>query len=418
MTMIREELLAYAVEIPGVEGYRAVYGSRVWGLPEPEREGLFREVTEVEYALDVIGCETDMGLAEFADRPGTIRGRWQESVSKKYEIVLVVDSTGDARLFADVELPLTENRDAAEVWHSPSARGWSDPGYDALFAAVDVVLAREDRTKTFMYIGQKDVPRVGYSHLALAEEPEATGGAGVPGISGGQGASAADGGDGTGAVPEDDGRAVLTLGDRRGSLWADDPAVVQVRSRGFRLAQIERCSVLEVGADLEVPAVPAGMEVVTWVDTLPEEHLARMADVNTVFARDVPKGDLDFELEIDTPEKIREREKVRAASGTRSYGTALWDREADVFAGMTAFGVDAGNAHAYQGATVTRPEYRGRGLAGALKLLNAAHLRSAAPGVGRVYTWNAAENDAMLAINNRVGFRPVFMESAWERVTD
>ena len=53
----------------------------------------------------------------------------------------------------------------------------------------------------------------------------------------------------------------------------------------------------------------------------------------------------------------------------------------------------------------TRPEYRGRGLALAAK---AASLRwAAANGITRVSTANDSENAPMLAINRRLGYRPL-----------
>ena len=54
--------------------------------------------------------------------------------------------------------------------------------------------------------------------------------------------------------------------------------------------------------------------------------------------------------------------------------------------------------------TGTRPELRGRGLARLAKLAVAAWARDS--GVDVLYTGNDAANEAMLAINRRLGYRP------------
>ncbi len=64
--------------------------------------------------------------------------------------------------------------------------------------------------------------------------------------------------------------------------------------------------------------------------------------------------------------------------------------------------------------TGTVPAYRGRGLAGLVKL--AALHRAAARGVSVAYTGNDAANAPMLAINNRIGYRQV--ASQWSCVRE
>ncbi|MEV4725282.1 GNAT family N-acetyltransferase [Micromonospora humida] len=64
--------------------------------------------------------------------------------------------------------------------------------------------------------------------------------------------------------------------------------------------------------------------------------------------------------------------------------------------------------------TATRPEYRGRGLARLTK--QAALHRAAGRGVRTAYTSNDEANAPMLAVNTRLGYRPV--ASAWSCLRD
>jgi hypothetical protein len=49
------------------------------------------------------------------------------------------------------------------------------------------------------------------------------------------------------------------------------------------------------------------------------------------------------------------------------------------------------------------------------KLANLARLTEVAPDRTEVYTWNADENEHMLAINVALGFRRCGLEAVWQR---
>jgi len=53
-----------------------------------------------------------------------------------------------------------------------------------------------------------------------------------------------------------------------------------------------------------------------------------------------------------------------------------------------------------------------------VKLANLVRLADAAPERSVVYTWNADENDHMLAINIELGFRRCGLEAIWQRADD
>ena len=59
--------------------------------------------------------------------------------------------------------------------------------------------------------------------------------------------------------------------------------------------------------------------------------------------------------------------------------------------------------------------HRGHRLGMRMKLANLVALDDADPTRERIYTWNADENEHMLAINVALGFRPFALESTWQR---
>lgn len=62
--------------------------------------------------------------------------------------------------------------------------------------------------------------------------------------------------------------------------------------------------------------------------------------------------------------------------------------------------------------TTTVPAARGRGLALAVKIESLRRLRAERPDVERVGTKNAEQNEAILAINRKLGFVPVLTLTA------
>ena len=74
-----------------------------------------------------------------------------------------------------------------------------------------------------------------------------------------------------------------------------------------------------------------------------------------------------------------------------------------------------GREFAYQFDTLVVGVHRGHGLGMLVKLANLVELAEVAPERAVVYTWNADENDHMLAINIALGFRRRGLEAAWQR---
>ncbi len=85
-----------------------------------------------------------------------------------------------------------------------------------------------------------------------------------------------------------------------------------------------------------------------------------------------------------------------------------WDRDRLVALSFLDFPVERGNV--WTGYTASDREYRGRGIAQAVK--NESVGQAIELGIPRIRTDNDAENEAMLAINRKLGYVPVY--AIWE----
>ena len=70
---------------------------------------------------------------------------------------------------------------------------------------------------------------------------------------------------------------------------------------------------------------------------------------------------------------------------------------------------------AEQDDTLVVKDHRGKRLGMLVKISNLRRLARKHPSVERVLTFNAAENQHMLAINEALGFRPAGYDGEWQR---
>ena len=71
----------------------------------------------------------------------------------------------------------------------------------------------------------------------------------------------------------------------------------------------------------------------------------------------------------------------------------------------------------FQSGTLVLPSHRGHRLGLALKLANHRQLQAVEPAPRLVHTYSAEENTPMIAVNTRLGFRPVELSDEWQRRT-
>lgn len=170
-------------------------------------------------------------------------------------------------------------------------------------------------------------------------------------------------------------------------------ALPYARRRGFTPSREERFSALDLGSLPPLPAAPAGVRLVSLAGVDPRRVYQVDVAASVDEPGDVPTDALTYEhWRADTWDNVGlDRE---ASTGAEVDG---------VLAAISL--VKRDGARMWSDYTGTAPEHRGRGLATAAKL--AALHRAAADGVTVAYTGNDEANAPMLAINARLGYRPV-----------
>jgi mycothiol synthase len=157
---------------------------------------------------------------------------------------------------------------------------------------------------------------------------------------------------------------------------------------------------------LRTPPVPAvaGYELVSWTGPTPDDLLESYARARHAI-NDAPHDDAIAD-ERFTPERIRDIEAAVARRDREQRVTVAVDGARTVV-GQTELRVArTAGATAFTEETAVVAAHRGRGLALWIKDGVLRRLAVERPDVPQVVTDNDVTNRAMLAVNDRLGFRP------------
>lgn len=201
-----------------------------------------------------------------------------------------------------------------------------------------------------------------------------------------------------------------------GSVPADDPGVRFALAHGYRLAQVERMSRLELPARVTTPAPSVGYSLETWEGPTPDIHLADLATLHAGMSTDTPVGELDFEAEIWDSDRVRAADARELNGGRRLLTAAAVHQASGTVVGFSQLSVPPEEGRPIgQADTIVAASHRGHRLGMLLKAANLARLEVDAPGHPAIYTWNAEENRHMLNVNEAVGFIPIGYCGGWRR---
>ncbi|CAI3802193.1 GNAT family N-acetyltransferase [Pseudarthrobacter sp. MM222] len=222
-----------------------------------------------------------------------------------------------------------------------------------------------------------------------------------------------------------DGPGRLRPATGAGFLPADARGVRFALAAGYRLEQVERFSVLDVPAHagtwdgLEREAVAkAGedYELLGWTGTCPDGYVDEFAVLMSRMSTDAPTGELSYDEETWDVARVRHVEDKWKKAGIVSLVAAARHRPSGKLAAYSVLQLTPSKPWlADQDDTLVARPHRGHRLGMLVKLLNLRRLRSEYPDVERVITFNAVENDHMLAINIALGFRPAGWDGEWQR---
>ena len=228
-----------------------------------------------------------------------------------------------------------------------------------------------------------------------------------------------------GGEPPADTTGVLEPPTGAGRIHPDDAGARFALHHGYVLEQAERYSVLQLPIDDELrarlqaeAAEQAGPEyrLVTWHDHTPDEWVDQVAVLESRMSTDPPLGSLDFQQTAWDADRVRTWESEVTAGNHGYLAAAAEHVPTHTLAGFTIvrFPVDHEEI-VFQDDTLVLPEHRGRRLGMLIKAENLRILREVRPGARRVHTWNAEENQYMLAINVALGFAPTGVCGAWQK---
>lgn len=157
----------------------------------------------------------------------------------------------------------------------------------------------------------------------------------------------------------------------------------------------------------------ADVTLVRWIGACPAVHRAAYARSLSAMS-DAPTDDLDVNPFTLDEDDVRELDDARLSLGWRPFTLFAVDSDGRP-AGHTTVMVNPFRPDAsWQWDTVVLDTHRRRGIGRWLKAEMWRWLRDEAPEVGRLSTGNAESNDAMLAINVAMGYRPAVVFAMWQ----
>lgn len=210
-----------------------------------------------------------------------------------------------------------------------------------------------------------------------------------------------------------------TRGVGRTTIWlgaAEDDlgAKAFVESFGFHYASHDarrRQVLAEVDGDeverLHAQAAVAAGDYVLERGMLPTpvDVLEQLVDV-TAAINDAPMGDLTFEDEHFDLKRLQDIEA--AAAGRQDTVYRIWarHRETGEIGGHTVVVTNTLQPHfGWQGDTAVSREHRGHRLGMLLKIEMMRWLAEAEPQIEVIETWNQADNEFMIRVNEAIGYR-------------
>ncbi|MFC8040087.1 GNAT family N-acetyltransferase [Paenarthrobacter sp. NPDC057355] len=193
---------------------------------------------------------------------------------------------------------------------------------------------------------------------------------------------------------------------------------------GYSLEQVETNSTLAFpvpeaflrGLRADALESSEGYSVLGWRNDCPDDLVVAFARLKSLMSTEVPIAGLGWEGEEWDVARVRKEEATYASSG---IDTAVCVARRDDTGELAAYTVLTHRTEApaviYQEDTLVAPGHRGHRLGMLVKVDNLRRANELWPDATSVMTWNAVENQHMLAINIALGFKPTGFEGEWQK---
>lgn len=205
----------------------------------------------------------------------------------------------------------------------------------------------------------------------------------------------------------------------RSILWAgcahDDPgAAAFLTANGFAYAshearryqwpeKLDHDQINELYRTAEQAA--ADYELVRTQAPTDPDLLAQLVEV-TAAINDAPMGELDFENEKFDVQRLKDFETAALGKGEKLYRTFARHRRTGEVGGHTVMMVQPElPTYGNQYDTAVHRDHRGHRLGMLLKIDMMRWLSETEPQIDRIETWNNADNDYMISVNEKIGYR-------------
>ena len=161
-------------------------------------------------------------------------------------------------------------------------------------------------------------------------------------------------------------------------------------------------------------AAPEGFTLLTFFDRWPDEWIEDRCELGRRMSTDIPLGEQELDEEVWDEARVRQIEAALEAQNRSKVSTAALHDASGRLVAYSEVAIPRGAPESsWQHDTLVMREFRGHGLGFALKLRNFDVLQERYPEVTSISTWNAADNEHMIAINEAMGFKLVANSTYW-----
>jgi GNAT superfamily N-acetyltransferase len=151
-----------------------------------------------------------------------------------------------------------------------------------------------------------------------------------------------------------------------------------------------------------------------WVNLCPDEYVEAYCALKTAMVDEMPTGEMEIEAEQWDAERLRDFEAAYLAQDRTRYVHVAVEPDGSIAAHTELVVPKHDPGVVYQWDTLVLPAHRGHRLGLALKVANLAWVQAEHPERKAVRTWNAESNAPMIAVNEAMGFVPVEYEATWQ----